>query len=73
MKKLEGVDEPLNVQERYMHGMVIRLDALCHMVSSLVDYLASKENVAVEVNTVVEESVSVDPVRTKRKKKEQVK
>jgi hypothetical protein len=67
MKKIEGVDEPLNVQERYMHGMVIRLDALCHMVSSLVDYIASKEEIAVEENTVVEEVVP------KRKKKEQVK
>jgi hypothetical protein len=58
-----GVDEPVNVQERYLYAMVLRLDALCNMVSSLVEHIASKENIAVENNTVIEKP---KPSRKKR-------
>jgi hypothetical protein len=57
------VDEPVNVQERYLYAMVLRLDALCNMVSSLVEHIASKENIAVENNTVIEKP---KPARKKR-------
>lgn len=63
--KIHGIDEPVNVEERYLHAMVVRLDALCHMVSSLVEHIASKEGMAVE--TVVEKST---PASRKRKKVE---
>lgn len=53
---LEGIDEPVSVNEKYLHAMVIRLDALCHMVSSLVEHIASKEGIATEGNTVAEKS-----------------
>jgi hypothetical protein len=46
------VDEPVNVEERYLYAMVTRLDALCHMVSSLVEHIAQKEGIAVEKSTV---------------------
>jgi hypothetical protein len=58
------VDEPVNVEERYLYAMIQRLDALCHMVSSLVEYVAQKEGIAVES---VEEKSSPAP-RAKRKK-----
>jgi hypothetical protein len=58
-----GVDEPVNVNERYLYAMVLRLDALCNMVSSLVEHIASKEGIAVENNTVIEKP---KPTRKKR-------
>ena len=79
MKKIDGIPEPLNAEERYMYAMVIRLDALCHMVSSLVDHIAKKEEVAVEEN-IVEEKIEIEEIpimaeqpkrkRTRRKKME---
>lgn len=51
-KDKHEIDEPVNVEERYLYAMVTRLDALCHMVSSLVEHIASKEGVAVEKSTV---------------------
>jgi hypothetical protein len=60
------VDEPVNVQERYLYAMVLRLDALCNMVSSLVEHIASKEGIAVENNTVIEK-----PKATRKKKTEE--
>ena len=43
-----NIPEPMNTTETYLHAMTIRLDALCNMVSSLVEHIASKENMAVE-------------------------
>ena len=59
---MDKVDMPLNASERYMYAMVIRLDAMCNMLSSIVEYIAKKEDVAVE--SAVEE-VKI----TSRKKK----
>lgn len=47
------VDLPVNVQERYLYAMVMRLDALCNMMSSLMEHIAEKEGLATE--TVTEE------------------
>lgn len=58
---MNDVPKPLNSEERYLHAMVVRLDALCHMVSSLMEYIADKEDVAVTNNEVVEQ-VEVEPV-----------
>jgi hypothetical protein len=60
------VDEPVNVQERYLYAMVLRLDALCNMVSSLMEHIASKEGIAVENNTVIEK-----PKPSRKKKTEE--
>lgn len=59
---MDKVDMPLNASERYMYAMVIRLDAMCNMLSSIVEYIAKKEDVAVE-NAVEEVKI------TSRKKK----
>jgi hypothetical protein len=64
LNNLNDIDEPVNVEERYMHAMVIRLDALCHMVSSLVEHIANQQGVAVES---VEDKSSPAP-RASRKK-----
>lgn len=48
------IDEPMTPMERYLHAQVVRLDALCHMMSSIVEHLASKEGIAVEENKVKE-------------------
>jgi hypothetical protein len=61
--KFPDVDEPLNVDERYLYAMVMRLDALCHMMSSLLQHIADKENVAVEQVKVAEKSA---PSRKKK-------
>jgi hypothetical protein len=66
-QKLSDVDSPVNVEERYLYAMVTRLDALCHMVSSLVEHIASKEGIAVQENKVVEK-----PLSSKRKKTKEV-
>lgn len=59
---MDKVDMPLNASERYMYAMVIRLDAMCNMLSSIVEYIAKKEDVTVE-NAVEEVKI------TSRKKK----
>ena len=60
----DNVPEPLNVQEQYLHGILLRVDALCNMVSSLVEHVAKQEGVSVE-------HVEVKDKRpTARKKKE---
>jgi hypothetical protein len=66
MKKIEGIDEPMNSSERYLHAMTIRLDALCHMVSSLVEHIAQKESVTV-VENKVEEKISAPRKKTSTK------
>jgi hypothetical protein len=58
------VDTPVSIEDKYMYAMVVRLDALCHMVSSLVEHIASKEGIAVEENKVQEAS----PKRARTKK-----
>jgi len=60
--------EPVNTQERYLHATVMRLDALCDMVSSLVEYIAEKEKITTVKNEVVE--AKPVPKRNTRKKKE---
>lgn len=62
------VELPVNVEERYLYAMVVRLDALCNMVSSLVEHIASKEGLAVEDVKVVEKPA---PARKKRTTKEE--
>lgn len=54
------LDEPLNQQERYLHGIAIRLDALCHMVSGLVEEIAKQKDVPVE-SVKVTEKPQVEP------------
>lgn len=57
------LDHPLNPTERYLHGMNVRLDVLIHQLSSLLEYLATSNGVAVQDNTVVE-----TPVKSRKRK-----
>jgi hypothetical protein len=60
------IPEPMNAYEQYLYGMVIRLDALCHMMSSMIEHIAEKEKIAVEENKVEE---SPPPSKRKSTKK----
>lgn len=51
---LGRLPEPVNIEEYYLHAIVTRLDALCGMISSLLEAYADKENIATTNNTVVE-------------------
>lgn len=80
MKNTNNMPEPVNVGERYLYGINVRLDALIEQVSSLLNYIATKDDVTVEkhiteISAVVESVVNdveetVAPVKRTRKKKE---
>jgi hypothetical protein len=63
---MKDIPKPLNTDETYAYEMIVRLDALCHMVSSLVEHLAEKEGVATTSNKVVEKKA---PKKKATKKK----
>lgn len=74
--KLQELPQPINIQEKYLHGtamrleaVIMRLDALCEMMSSLVEAYANVHNLATTNQTkeVVEEKPA--PKRRTRKKK----
>lgn len=56
MNKLK-LDEPLNQNERYLYACAIRLDALCNMLSSFLEFYAGKNGVAVTSN---EDNIKTD-------------
>lgn len=69
--------EPVNATEHFLYAMLVRLDALSHMMSSLIEYVAERDNVATTSHEVKEEVVQPDekeevPKRTRktRSKKE---
>ena len=52
--------EPANTVEHFLYAMFVRLDALCDMMNSLIEYIAEHDNVAVthhEVKEVEEEEL----------------
>lgn len=51
---MNSIPKPLNTEERYQYEQLIRLDALCNMMSSLLEHISKKEDVAITMNTVVE-------------------
>lgn len=63
-KRYSDVPEPINITDKYLHGMVVRLDALCAMMDSVIQYIADKDGVAVENNKVI---VKQPAKRTSRK------
>ena len=72
MSKL-NLEEPLNQNERYLYAAVVRLDALCNMLSSFLEFYADKNDVAVTSNKETIEKVEVveevveKPKRTRKK------
>lgn len=61
------IPEPMNVEEKYLHAIVVRLDAIAHMLSSFMEVYAEKEHVATTSHKVVEQ---VESKPRKRKAKE---
>ena len=52
--------EPVNATEHFLYAMLVRLDALCHMMNSLIEYVAERDNVATTSHEVKEEVVQSD-------------
>lgn len=57
---IRKIDEPLNIQERYLYGINVRLNILIEMLSSFLDVYAKKNQIATTSNEVVEE-VTITP------------
>lgn len=47
---IKQIRQPLNAQEEYLYATVVRLDALCNMMSSLIEHIAKKDEVATTTN-----------------------
>jgi hypothetical protein len=67
MNKKDMEFQPVNVNERLLFGCMVRLDALCDMVNSIVEYIAEKEKIAVEAVKVEEEPVVKKRATSKKK------
>ena len=55
MRDIRDMDEPLNAEERYLHGVNMRLNIIIEMLSSIIGFIANQNNVAVTENKVVED------------------
>lgn len=53
---MKNVPTPVNATEYLLHAQVVRLDALCDMVSSLIEVYAEKNSIATETNVVQEKA-----------------
>lgn len=42
------LQEPLNAEERYLYGINVRLSILIEQMSSLLEHIASKDEVAIQ-------------------------
>lgn len=69
MKHEELKFNPVNSSERLQYAMYLRLDALCHMMDSLVEHIATRDNVATTTHQVVEEVVETVQEKPKKKTK----
>lgn len=54
--------QPVNYSERVMYEQLVRLDALCNMLSSLITHIAKRDEVPTVNNTVeqIEGQVTLD-------------
>lgn len=70
------LNEPLNAEERYLYGINVRLSILIEQMSSLLDHIAKKDEVAItETVQVLETVIDVtnDVIETKEVKKPRTK
>ena len=71
--KFDKLQEPLNAEERYLHGVNIRLNIIIDMLSSIVGFIANQNNVAVTENKIVEdveiEDVEIEEVVVSKKRR----
>jgi len=73
------LQEPLNAEERYLYGINVRLSILIEQMSSLLDHIAKKDEVAVtetieKLETVIDKTDDVietvkEPVVEKKTRK----
>jgi len=63
------LEKPLNTQEKYLYAMVMRLDAISHMLSSFMEVYAKQADVATTQNTVKEEPQEKPKTKKNTKKK----
>jgi hypothetical protein len=71
--KLKPIPEPLNANERLLYAIVIRQDILIEQLSSIVEHISKKDEVAIEITKVVEAVVEPIPKPTPRKRTSKVK
>ena len=64
MEDLKNLETPLNVNERYLYNINIRLNILIEMMSSFLEAYAAQNNIAT-TNNIVEEKV--EKPKSKRK------
>lgn len=70
------LDNPLNSNERFLYNIAVRLDIIIHMLSSLIETYAEKNNIPITSNKVVDtkivevEEKPIKPKTTQRKKKQ---
>lgn len=74
MKKFpEPPYKPVNASEHMLHGILIRIDALCHMMNSLIEHVAERDGVATtsteEVITSTKEVKEIVEAKQKPKAK----
>lgn len=71
---LNNIPEPLNAQERLLYAIVVRQNILIEQLSSIVEHIAKKDEVAVTSGKVVsaeettDEAVEEKPKRAPRKR-----
>lgn len=56
-KDIEKLGKPLNYLERIQYAQLMRLDALCDMLSSIIEHIGNEEGIAVEENKVTDECI----------------
>lgn len=71
VKELQG--RPVNYNERLQEAQLRRLDAIMDMMSGLMRYIAEKDNIATEKNTIQIEEAKPEKKPTPRKKKKEKK
>ncbi len=64
---MKNLDEPMNVNERYLYNINLRLNILIDMMSNFLKVYAEQNNIAVTKNKVVEEKVEKPKTRKKKK------
>lgn len=63
---IKPTPEPYNVEEKYLHGINIRLEILIEQMSSLLEHIAKRDAVAT-INSVVEEKLTPQSIKKKAK------
>ena len=68
-RNVEALESPLNANERYLYAIAVRQDIIIEQLSSIIDYISKKEDIAVfdeiysEVSDVIEGQISIDEIK----------